>query len=412
MIAKLRSWWQYIREHWIVAIIIALVIAAMVLILVESLINGTGFNGYNQVTTAHTISGPSAGTVVRTEVSQPGKTLWDWMQLLIIPVALAIIAIFFNRAERKNEQRIASDNQQEGALQEYIKEMSGLLLERNLRTSDKDAEVRIIARVRTLTVLPRLDGKRKRNLLLFLYDAGLINKGDNIINMSEADLSEADLSEVSLCRPRRIRDSSRKREAITNVSADLSGVNLRNANLNGAILSDVKLGAEGNEFMIDLTLEISDQGSLSVGWIRSKLNDAKLVKANLFRADMGGVDLRGADLSGAFLGGANLQRADLSGANLHGANLSADTLVDNIFDPAENTPDLSGWKGADLSGADLSGANLSETNLWQANLNGAILRGVDLSGANLTEAIGTTPEQLSKALSLKDATMPDGSKHA
>ncbi|HWZ20521.1 MAG TPA: pentapeptide repeat-containing protein, partial [Ktedonobacteraceae bacterium] len=325
------------------------------------------------------------------------------MQLLFIPVVLAVAGFWFNHRERKatelsaeNERKaaelraeaekkleelradaergieqqraqverdIAEDNQREAALQAYINGMSELLLEKKLRESTVTDEVRTIARVRTLTVLPRLDGKRKRNLLLFLYDAGLINKGDDIINMSEADLSEADLSEVSLCRPRWIRDSSGKRGTITNVSADLSGANLRNANLNGANLTDVKLGAEGNEFMVDLTLEISDQGSLSYGKIRAILNGAKLVKANLFRADMGGVDLRGADLSGAFLGGANLQRADLSGANLHGADLSTETLVDYYDDPEENTLDLSGWTGANLSRA-----NLSETNLWQANL--------------------------------------------
>src|SRR5260370_17349678 len=254
--AGFRSWWQQIKTHQVVSVLIALLAVVIVLIVLSVL--GYIFN-WNWTGLGPYMSPPHP----KDSDFQRGKTLWDWLQLLIIPVALAIIAIFFNRAERKNEQRIASDNQQEGALQEYIKEMSGLLLERNLRTSDKDAEVRIIARVRTLTVLPRLDGKRKRSLLLFLYDAGLINKGDNIINMSEADLSEADLSEVSLCRPRRIRDSSRKREAITNVSADLSGVNLRNANLNGANLSNVKLVAEVNEFIINLILEISDQGSLS-----------------------------------------------------------------------------------------------------------------------------------------------------
>jgi hypothetical protein len=63
------------------------------------------------------------------------ETLWDWLQLLIIPLALAIIAIFFNRSDRKNEQRVASDNQQETALQEYIKEMSELLLHEKLRES-------------------------------------------------------------------------------------------------------------------------------------------------------------------------------------------------------------------------------------------------------------------------------------
>ena len=38
------------------------------------------------------------------------KTLWDWMQLLIISFALAAFAIWVNRVEKKNDQAIASDN--------------------------------------------------------------------------------------------------------------------------------------------------------------------------------------------------------------------------------------------------------------------------------------------------------------
>jgi len=297
--ARPRSWWQIVRKSLAVVGIIVACVLGITLIVVIALayifkVNIPGLHG---------------------------KTLWDWLQLLIIPLALAVIAILFNRSERKNEQRIASDNQQEAALQEYIKELSELLLERNLRKSDKDAEVRTIARVRTLTVLPRLDSKRKRNLLLFLYDAGLINRRGQIINVSDADLSEADLSEVSLCRPKWITDSSGKREGITTAEADLSGVNLRNANLNGANLSGIKLGAEGAEFELELELEISDKGYLTVGTIRANLSGAKLVKANLSGADLGGVDLRGADLSGANLDKANLSEANLRRANLRGANL-------------------------------------------------------------------------------------------
>jgi uncharacterized membrane protein len=69
-----------------------------------------------------------------------GKTLWDWLQLLVIPLALAIIAILFNRSERKNEQRIALDNQQEAALQGYLNEISKLILEKDLLKSDADTE--------------------------------------------------------------------------------------------------------------------------------------------------------------------------------------------------------------------------------------------------------------------------------
>ncbi len=110
------------------------------------------------------------------------------------------------RAEAERE--ISLDNQREAVLQAYINEMSELLLHENLRKSKSEGEVRKIARVRTLTVLPRLDGKRKRNLLLFLYDAALLDRGHQIIDVSDADLSEADLSEVTLYRYRWIKDNS------------------------------------------------------------------------------------------------------------------------------------------------------------------------------------------------------------
>src|SRR5205085_3193827 len=98
------------------------------------------------------------------------KSLWDWMQLLIIPVALAFVAIWFNRVERRNEQAISSDNQQEAALQAYLDKMSELLLKEGLRQSETDSEVRNIARARTLTMLRKLDGQRKGSLLQFLFE--------------------------------------------------------------------------------------------------------------------------------------------------------------------------------------------------------------------------------------------------
>ncbi len=129
------------------------VVVAIALIFVEVRVYGTGFTG---------------------------KTLWDWLQLLIIPAVLAIGGYLFtftiSRNERKaadthnqTEREIAQDNQREAALQEYIDKMSELLLHEKLRESQPGDEVRKIARVRTLTVLPRLDGERKRSVLQFLH---------------------------------------------------------------------------------------------------------------------------------------------------------------------------------------------------------------------------------------------------
>ena len=75
-----------------------------------------------------------------------GKTLWDWLQLLIVPAVLAVAALWFNTSERKNEvkmaeertiseREIASDRNREELLQSYIDRMTELLLDKGLRTS-------------------------------------------------------------------------------------------------------------------------------------------------------------------------------------------------------------------------------------------------------------------------------------
>src|SRR5215207_7112118 len=68
--------------------------------------------------------------------------------------------------------------------------------------------------------------------------------------------------------------------------------------------------------------------------------------------------------------------------------------------------------GTDLREADLRGADLSRADLRGAYLAGADLRRTDLTGADLRGAQEITNEVLeSQARSLKEAIMPDGSKH-
>jgi hypothetical protein len=210
------------------------------------------------------------------------------MQLLFIPVVLAVAGFWFNHRERKAaelraenerkaaglraeaereieqqrakaEQEIASDNQREASLQAYINEISELLIHENLGKSDEDAEVRKIARVRTLTVLRRLDGLRKGSVLQFLHDSGLIDKGKRIIDLR---------------------------------GAHLGGDNLDHADLR-----------------------------------RADLRGAFLFEANLIFADLRGADLRGADLDHADLRSASLRDADLAETHLFGAHLAGAYII-------------------------------------------------------------------------------------
>src|SRR6266567_783495 len=113
------------------------------------------------------------------------KSLWDWLQLLIVPLALAVAALVFQLANTRTErqiarqryeqdQHIALDKQREDLLQAYLDRMSELLLKESLRTSPSE-EVRNVARVRTITVLTQLDARRIGYVFTFLREAGLIS---------------------------------------------------------------------------------------------------------------------------------------------------------------------------------------------------------------------------------------------
>lgn len=184
------------------------------------------------------------------------KTLWDWMQLLIIPLVLAGGALLLNRAERKNEREIATDRQQEATLQAYFDRMTDLLKEERSLNSE-NTEMLSLAKIRTLTVLRGLNATRNDIVLRFLRDVGLTGKQEYNFFLN-TNLQGADLESVDL----------------TNVN--MQGSNLQNANL----------------------------------------QKANLQGANLRGANLQGADLRGANLYDTNLQGANLQSANLRGANV------------------------------------------------------------------------------------------------
>jgi hypothetical protein len=116
-----------------------------------------------------------------------GMTVRDWLQLLIVPLALVVIGFLFTaqqdrrqqqiedqrlkQAQEIEEQRAESERQleeqrtQDAALQAYLDQMSALLLEKDLRTSEADSEVRTLAQARTATVIQRLDAEGNRNVI-------------------------------------------------------------------------------------------------------------------------------------------------------------------------------------------------------------------------------------------------------
>src|SRR5215217_2543709 len=177
---------------------------------------------------------------------QPRKTLWDWLQLFIIPLALATIGLWFSAQQDAHQQQIEkkramSDRQiedqraQDAALQAYLDQMSELMLERKLHDSEEGSEVRTLAQARTRTILTRLDGRRKGSVVQFLYEASLINKKHPVVSLTSAFLPDGAPKSVNVG----LRGADLRGAALR--EADLREADLSEAKLSGANLSDVNL---------------------------------------------------------------------------------------------------------------------------------------------------------------------------
>jgi uncharacterized protein YjbI with pentapeptide repeats len=192
-------------------------------------------------------------------------TVRDWLQLLMVPLAIAVVGLWFAahqdaRQQQIEDRRAASDRQiaeqsaQEDALQAYLDQMSTLLLDKDLRTSDEDSEVRTLARARTLLVLERLDPSRKTEVMEFLVEEELVGGVDGevpIVPLSGADLSGADVSSGGVYLTEE-KGSGADLGGAWLSGADLSGANLRLAYLVGADLSGAYLD-DANLSFADLT---------------------------------------------------------------------------------------------------------------------------------------------------------------
>lgn len=275
-----------------------------------------------------------------TEHFQIGKKLWDWLGLAG-NLAIPIVLFQFQASEQRQaeerakvekeqaeerakvEKDIAEANLREEAFQAYIDRMAAILINNKSRSelfsgvNGKDYEdnsVRDIARIRTVTILRRLENdiNRQNRILHFLHDAELLQ-----FLLKNANLSGINLSGVNFS------------------GVNLKDVNFTNANLCGANFSE------------------------------SNLNGANFTNANLC----------GANLEKAHIQDTKFINSDLSNTRLVNAKTWYEEEIDDNFYPSEYEedgkyyPDYNNviFYETDFSGAKLTDADLVSTNLKAAN---------------------------------------------
>lgn len=305
------------RLRSLVGILIASLAVVIVIIIVVQVLYPNPMSGFGQYVTA---SGD-----IRDE-----KTLWDWLEILIIPILVAMVVASIGHFSQQKERAIAARRTQETAIQSYLDYMTELLLEHSILQVDnnnplnpfvptQNIMLHHVARARTVTILRTLDGNQKGIILRFLHEAQLIsplihshNSFAGVVRLKGADLSEAMLDNAQL------------------FNAVLTEANFQKASLRNTNLSNTHL----------------DSADLSF---------ADLQNAFLEGASFQGANLRGANLGGAFAYSSNLRGADLTLAKLRGARFYIDdtsrswadtfdettTLPDGTkFDPNKGVPQL------------------------------------------------------------------------
>ncbi len=246
--------WGKIKQRPFLSVAVLSVIFIILALSYQRLILGwqtwapmTGFGEYEKVIN---VPYPSS-TVVE---YRPAKKLWDILQILIIPIALAGVALWFNQHEKQTEHKKSLDSRQEANLNNYIEKIGKLLLENGLRENvgDENSPVRDVAQALTVTTLRTLDPARRSIVFRFLQDSKL-----NKDLLSGASFEEADLSLTTIR------------------GINMSGSDFRVANLRYSGLIDVELDSTN---MISANVESSYVSN--VNFTNADLRWANLSKSN------------------------------------------------------------------------------------------------------------------------------------
>jgi uncharacterized protein YjbI with pentapeptide repeats len=125
------------------------------------------------------------------------------------------------------EERLAADiNYMDTVLENFLREMANLLLSPNFTRTD--VVTASVVRVKILATLRQLDGRRKSDIVLFLYEARMITIDDNPIDLRGTDLSNFQLNDQDL-------------DGIALLSASLANISFVDCRLRGASFTRTRL---------------------------------------------------------------------------------------------------------------------------------------------------------------------------
>ncbi|MBX3085412.1 MAG: pentapeptide repeat-containing protein [Anaerolineae bacterium] len=247
-----------------------------------------------------------------------GKTVWDWLELIIVPLVLAGGGLFLQRIEservsrqeklekQREERQIAREKQQardslmDSIFQSYLDDMSSLMIVNHLQTM---LDI-VTLNSRQKTALSGNDALHEG------YVAQLRQKLSSQESIDSEKLAAA-VAVVTVARARTVT-------AFNSLDVD-------RRNLMTDFLRETGLvtGEQGT-LLVDMGLshmDLSGTNFYKFNLAEANLINSDLSEANFFQANLIHANLHGANLSGADIGDTDLHFVDLGDAYLKNAHL-------------------------------------------------------------------------------------------
>jgi Pentapeptide repeats (8 copies) len=237
--------------------------------------------------------------------SSTWQTIFQGVSAVAVPVSIVvlIVGVYDFKSQQQTTAEQALNQQRQATLDDYLNDVSALVLNYRLSGPKPKPAVRALAVARTETALRNLDGARKGILIRYLWEAELIRGRSPVLYLHQANLNGADFKSAYLFGA----DLSTDYLFRANFSdADAYGANLSWADLVKAGLDKANLGCV-NTSRFAVTVEMLQQAH------PKSLDCADLKHANLSDARLADADLVGT----------NLTHAILAGADLHGARYNS-----------------------------------------------------------------------------------------
>lgn len=306
----------------------------------------------------------------------PAKRLWDWLELLIVPIVIAIIGTIIGNIQKNSEFRAADEKEKREILQDYYDSILNIILDGKLKKTEAQIDpanenpIQVVIRSKTTTTLEVLDDERKKSVLQFIARAKLINRMNPMILLDELTLNQVNFQQIEL------------------ISVNLSGIEMEQAQLKNAQIFDADLS----------TANLSAARLLDSRFSYSIFQKTRLAQVNAKNCEFDNCQFLEARLDDARFSNCNFQRANFSGAVLQKVNFKGCSLQNASFSKpgAGNKSYPAIFLSTNFENANLTNAHFSNTNLERnVSFRGAVLDGANFTGARVSK------HQLQQAKSAK-----------